>query len=68
MPLIFMRILSQKSILSINCKLIKILILGISGMLGHQVYKYLDNKKSLICKLSGVKKKRFFDIDVNNFS
>ena len=48
-------------------KRIKILILGISGMLGHQVYKYLDNKK--ICKLSGVgKKKGFFDIDVNNFS
>ena len=48
-------------------KRIKILILGISGMLGHQVYKYLNNEK--ICKLSGVgKKDGFFDIDVNNFS
>ena len=48
-------------------KRIKILILGISGMLGHQVYKYLNNEK--ICKLSGVgKKEGFFDIDVNNFS
>ena len=36
-------------------------------MLGHQVYKYLNNEK--ICKLSGVgKQKGFFDIDVNNFS
>lgn len=47
-------------------KRIKILILGISGMLGHQVYKYLNNEK--IYKLSGVgKKKGFYDIDVNNY-
>ena len=40
-------------------KRIKILILGVSGMLGHQVYKYLDNEKKY--KLSGIgKKKRFF--------
>ena len=47
-------------------KRIKILILGVSGMLGHQVYKYLDNEKKY--KLSGIgKKKGFFDIDANNY-
>ena len=58
MPLIFMRTISQKSKFYQYGKRIKILILGISGMLGHQVYKYLDNEK--IYELSGVGKKKVF--------
>ena len=53
----FYETISQKNKFYQYEKRIKILILGISGMLGRQVYKYLNNEK---IKLSRSENKRLF--------